>query len=145
MSEVDDLLESLADHPDVTVVIGAGIEHSGSGRTTLFARGDGHVEIVNRAHGSERTFEASIVPDRIALLGRELADLGLTSLAPRQGNRLPGDVPVRVEVRRDGRTLHEADLWHGDRYEDPALDGVLKCYEPLVSEITGGELPWGRG
>jgi hypothetical protein len=143
MDSADEVLEELAAHPDAAVTIGAGTEHWERGATTLTVHGDGRTEVHNRAHGEERELEGRLDPTRVAELGRELVRLGLTSLRPHPGDRLPGDVPVWVAVERAGETLHEAKLWHGDRYRDPELDSMLRSYQRLVEELTDGELPFG--
>ena len=145
MDSADEVLEDLATHPDASVTIGAGTEHWERGATALTVHGDGRAEVHNRAGGAEREFEGRLDPTRLAELGRDLARLGLTSLQPHPGDRLPGDVPVWVAVERAGQTLHEATLWHGDRYDDPGLDGVLERYQRIVEELTDGELPFGGG
>jgi hypothetical protein len=138
-------LEDLAAHPDVTVTIGAGTEHWERGATTLKVHGDGRAEVHNRAYGEERELDGRLDAPRVAELGRDLVRLGLTSLRPHPGERQPGDVPVWIAVDRADETLHEATLWHGDRFVDPGLDGVLERYQRLVEELTDGELPFGRG
>jgi len=99
----------------------------------------------NRASGAERVIEGRLDPPRVAELGHDLVRLGLTSLRPHPGDRTPGDLPVWVAVEHAGDTLHEATLWHGDRYDDSGLDGVLERYQRIVEEVTGGELPFGSG
>jgi hypothetical protein len=145
MDSADEVLEDLAAHPDGSVTIGAGTEHWERGATTLTVHGDGRAEVHNRASGAEREFEGRLDPAQVAELGRDLVRLGLTGLRQHPGNREPGDVPVWVAVERSGETLHEATLWHGDRYDDSGLDGVLERYQRLVEELTGGELPFGGG
>ena len=145
MDSADEVLEDFAAHPDASVTIGAGTEHWERGETTLTIHGDGRAEVHNRASGAERQFEGRLDPPRVAELGRDLVRLGLTSLQPHPGDRRPGDVPVWVAVERAGETLHESTLWHGDRYEDSGLDGVLQRYQRIVEELTDGELPFGGG
>ncbi len=55
----------------------------------------------------------------------------------------PDDDPVRLTVRRDGATVHEASLRHSQRFEDADLDRVLAQWEQVVGEVTAGELPYG--
>ena len=137
-------VEHLGDDPDVRVAIGVGEEHAPHGATTLIVGGDGRAVVRCRADGEERELGGLLDGEQVSELGRDLARLGLTSLSAHPGDRRPGDVPVRVAVERAGETLHEAALWHGDRYSDPALDGVLVRYQRLVEELSGGELPFGR-
>ena len=145
MDRAREALEDLAANPDVTVTIGAGSDGWENGATTLKLQGDGRVEVQNLAGGKERKFEGRLDAPRVEELGRDLARLGLTSLEPQPGQRRPGDAPVWVAVERGGEALHEARLWHGDRFADPGLDGVLDHYQRLVEQVTGGKLPFGEG
>ena len=140
MGAADDVLEDLTAHADATVAIGAGEEYAEGGAATLAVHGDGRIVVHQLENGAERETEGRLEPARVSELGRELARLGFTSLRARAGERQPGDVPVWVAIDLEGETLHRAQLWHGDRYDDSGLDGVLVLYRRLVDEVTGGEL-----
>jgi hypothetical protein len=142
MATAAEVLADLTAHPDATVAIVTGEMGFGAGETTLLAHGDGRLELVNRTERDERRLEGPRDPERVARLGRELAQLGLTELRATEGLRVPGDSPVVVRVELGGQVLHEADLWYADRHSDPGLDGVIRLYDGIVHEISGGKLPY---
>jgi hypothetical protein len=134
----DDALSRLPDDPSLTVQIAIGIEHFEDGLVTLTVHGDGRATVVVRSAGEERRYERRLEPDELRRLGEELADLGLTSLRARPGGRPPDDAPVEVLVARDGRPLHSAELWYGDRWEDPQLDRLVRRFDALVDSVSEG-------
>ena len=131
----DDDLSRLADDPDLTVQIAIGIEHFEDGLVTLTVHGDGRATVVVRSAGDEQRYERRLEPDELRRLGEELDELGLTSLSARPGGRRPDDAPIEVLVARDGRPLHTAELWYGDRWDDPRLDGVVRRFDALVEQV----------
>ena len=134
----DDDLSRLADDPDLTVQIAIGIEHFEDGLVTLTVHGDGRATVVVRNAGQEQRYERRLEADELRRLGEELDKLGLTSLRARPGGRPPDDAPIDVLVARDGRPLHSAELWYGDRWDDPRLDGVVRRFDALVDQIKAG-------
>jgi hypothetical protein len=131
------VLSQLADDPDLTVQIAIGIEHFEDGLVTLTVHGDGRATVVVRNAGEEERYERRLEPDEVRRLGEELDALGLTSLEARPGGRPPDDAPIDVLVARDGKPLHSAELWYGDRWDDPRLDGVVRRFDALVEKVKG--------
>lgn len=130
--------------PGVVVSVRMGVEGFRSGEITLTVGGDGAVRVVQRKTAGERTYEATWPRERLDAFGAELAGLGFCGLAAIPGGRKPGDTPMRIALMKDGEALCEAALWHGDRYKDPALDALIKRYDAVVSELSGGVLPFER-
>jgi hypothetical protein len=141
---MDELLRKLAELPDVKICIGSGIEHWRTGEVTLSVRGHGEVEVRQLQGGAERTYHARLEAAQIYDFGAALADLDFTRLRDSAEVREPDDVPVWFVIYRGEAQLHYSKLWYGDRYEDTQLDGILKRYEELVSEVTDGFLPYGK-
>jgi hypothetical protein len=133
-----EVLQRLAEHPDVTVEIATGIEHWERGVIALSVRGDGEAAVVNRCAGSEQRYGGRLDADAVRELGSALAGLELPG---RSGMTEPDDVPVKVTVTRDGETLEQGEAWYSRRYEDPRLDGLIRRYDALVGEVTAGGLP----
>jgi hypothetical protein len=129
------VLSQLADDPDLTVQIAIGIEHFEDGLVTLTVHGDGRATVVVRSAGEEQRYERTLEPDELRALGEELDALELTELRAKPGGRKPDDAPIEVLVARDGRPLHSARLWYGDRWDDPRLDGVVRRFDALVEEV----------
>lgn len=136
------LLAELA--PGVVVSVRLGVENFRSGEITLTVGGDGAVRVLQRKSGAERTFETTWPRDRLDALGAEFAALGFCDLTAIPGGRKPGDTPMRIALVKDGTAVCEADLWHGDRYKNQPLDALIKRYDAVVSEVSGGVLPFER-
>jgi hypothetical protein len=134
----DDDLSRLADDPDLTVQIAIGIEHFEDGLVTLTVHGDGRATVVVRNAGQEQRYERRLEADELRRLGAELDERGRPAPRARPGGRPPDDAPIDVLVARDGRPLHSAELWYGDRWDDPRLDGVVRRFDALVDQIKAG-------
>jgi hypothetical protein len=145
MASATDVLGDLSAHPDATVALSIGTEHFGAGLITLTLHGDGRIGVLNRSRGEERHFDLPADPARATELARELAALDLVELRAAEDPRPPGDVPIDVRVDLGGETLHHTELWHGDRWKDPRIDQLVRRFDALVEEATGGALPYGDG
>ena len=130
-----DLLQRLAEHPDVTVEIASGIEHWERGEVVLSVSGDGEASVLNRRAGREQRFAGRLDAAAVGELGAALAGLELPG---RSGATEPDDVPVKVAVRRDGTTLEQGEAWYSRRWEDPRLDDLLRRCDALVEQLTAG-------
>jgi hypothetical protein len=133
---VPDLLD-----PSVCVEIAVGTEGFDSGEITLAVAGDGSARIVQRVAGEVHEHDGRLDPEALQGFMGLLAANALQELEPRGETSPPGDVPVRVRVRRGGERVHEAMLWHSERYRDDRLDAILRGWESLVSELSLGQLP----
>ncbi len=135
-----DLLEHLGDNDAIVVSMTLGIEHFRSGRVRVDVRGDGLVTVTQRKSGTDKSWSATWSRGRIGEIGRELAGTGFCRLRPAEGGREPDDVPVEIAITDGARSVCSASLWHGDRYEDKALDALIRRYDAIVSEVTAGVL-----
>jgi hypothetical protein len=132
----------LAD-PGSTLEVAVGREHFRNGEVALTVHGSGEVDVVQLRSGAERDWHARLAGDRLRALAQALAEVDVAGLRPRAGSRDPDDDPVRVAVRDAGEPVHEAQLWHADRYADAGLDRLLTHWQALTEEVTGGALPYG--
>ena len=136
LARVSDLFD-----PSVSLEISVGVEGFDSGEITLAVSGDGSTRVVQRVAGE--------VHERDGRLDRETRDEfvhlltanDLEALEPLGEPSPPGDVPVHVRVRRGDEVLHDTMLWHSERYRDGRLDAILRRWESLVSDLSGGQLP----
>jgi hypothetical protein len=136
MTQTANILSALAAHPDAQVKIRVGTEHWGDGRVTLAIGGSGRIRVSRERSGHCDVVEAEVSRERIDAMGRALRDAGFASLTPRPGLRVPGDVPVVLELDASEEGRYVANLWHGDRYVDPGLDRILRLHTSLVAQIT---------
>ena len=141
-SPADELLRSLSRHADAVVSVTGGTEHFGKGLVTLSVHGTGRIQIINRRSGKTTTYEGKLTTAQVEQLGRTFSDAGFTTLESPGPPRAPGDTPVVLEVRRGDRQVFRRELWHGDRYQQPGLDTILKRSDAIVTETTNGELPY---
>ncbi len=133
--------QPLSDHPELTVEITTGNEGWHTGRIVLAVGGDGSVEVRNRRSGEERSFSGRLERPEVDALGGELSGLDLPG---RVDETEPDETPVFVALRQSGELVGSAEAWNARRYEDPRLDGVLRRSEAIVSDVTGGRLPFGE-
>ena len=129
--------------PTSAVEVAVGREHFRSGEVALTVHGSGEVDVVQLRSGAERDWHARLAHDRLRALAAELAELDIAGLRPRDGGRDPDDDPVRVALTAAGEPVHEAQLWHADRFADARLDRLLTRWQALTEEVTGGALPYG--
>lgn len=142
--DVDSSVPGRADDAKAGVKIAVGIEGFRTGRIHLRVQANGDVKVEPRRSGAVRDWTVRWAPDRLAELGAALARDGFCAIAPVDGKRKPGDVPVMLELARSGDHVCGADVWHDDRYANKGLDDIIKRFDAAVSEITGGELPFGK-
>jgi hypothetical protein len=133
--------QPLSDHPELTVEVTTGIEGWHTGRIELAVDGDGGVEVRNVRSGAERRFGGRLEPADVDALGDELTGLDLPG---RVGETEPDETPVIVALRQRGEVVGTAEAWNARRYEDARLDRALRRCEAIVSEVTGGRLPFGE-
>jgi hypothetical protein len=129
--------------PSSALEVAVGREHFRNGEVALTVRGSGEVDVVQLRSGAERDWHARLAADRVQALAAELAELDLAALRPREGGRDPDDDPVRLALRAGDERVHEAHLWHADRFADDRLDRLLTRWQALTEEVTGGALPYG--
>ena len=129
--------------PTSAVEVAVGREHFRNGEVALTVHGSGEVDVVQLRSGAERDWHARLADDRLRALAAELAELDIAGLRPRGGDRDPDDDPVRVALTAAGEPVHEARLWHADRFADARLDRLLTHWQALTEEVTGGALPYG--
>ena len=141
-ASVNELLAGLEGHPDVTVEVTTGLENWRKGLVVLAAKGDGTAEVLNRVSGKESRKAGKVAPAALKALAKACAAVGIPTLKSPPGPREPGDTPVVLRVRQGARVLAEANVWYADRYDNAALDKVVEAYDAIVSDLTGGELPY---
>ncbi|MEO8689551.1 MAG: hypothetical protein ABI611_15235, partial [Solirubrobacteraceae bacterium] len=100
----------------------------------------GSVDVLNRRAGKEQRFGERLERAAIDALGGDLAGLELPG---RGGPSEPDETAVKVAVRRDGGVISEGEAWDGRRYEDGRLDGLLRRFDAIVADVSGGKLPYG--
>src|SRR5829696_3594219 len=123
-----------------TLEVAVGREHFRNGEVALIVHGSGEVDVVQLRSGAERDWHARLAEDRLRALADELAELDVGALRPHEGGRDPDDDPVRVALTAAGEPVHEARLWHADRFADDRLDRLLSRWQALTEEVTGGAL-----
>jgi hypothetical protein len=141
---VDDLLRCLGDDPDLGIEVRDGIEDFREGEITLRLAGTGMAEVVHRRSGREEHYREPLGSARARALGQELADLGVGELEPNDRTRNRDETELRFAVTRGDEVLYEVELPHNDRWENPALQGLIERYEATVEDVTDGALPWGE-
>ena len=129
--------------PASALEVAVGREHFRNGEVALTVHGSGAVDVVHLRSGAERDWHARLADDRLRALADELAELDVAGLRPRAGGRDADDDPVRVALRAGREPVHEAQLWHADRFGDERLDRLLTRWQALTEEVTGGALPYG--
>ena len=129
--------------PSSALEVSVGQQHFRNGEVTLVIDGSGAMRVVQLRSGAEREWEGRLPAARVAALAEELAALDLRSVSSPGRGRDPDDDPVHLVLRAPGADPHEARLWHADRYEDARLDRLLRRWQALTEEITGGALPYG--
>ncbi len=130
--------------PSSTLEVTVGREHFRNGEVRLAVHGTGAAEVVQLRSGTEREWQGRLGDERVRSLSQELGGLELTALRPSGGGRDPDDDPVRLVLRSGDDAVHEARLWHADRFEDARLDRLLTRWQALTEEITDGALPYGE-
>jgi phytoene dehydrogenase-like protein len=136
--------QPLLQDPGSELEVAVGREHFRNGQVALTVHGSGEIDVVQLRSGAERDWHATFADDRLRALAAELAELDVAALRPRAGGRDPDDDPVRVALRAGGEPLHEAQLWHADRFADDRLDRLLTRWQALTEEVTDGALPYGE-
>ena len=141
---MNDLLQSLSEHPDVSVSIAIGIEHWKTGLTTLIVRGDGDVKVLNQRAGKETVFTGHLSSQSVQEFGAALVQADFSALPPSaQTNRTPGDMPVFLKLQQGETTQLDQRVWHGDRYKDKKVNAIIMQFENLVAEVANTELAYG--
>ena len=136
MPQTSNILSALAAHPDAEVTIRVGTEHWSEGRVTLAIRGSGRIRVSRERSGRCDVLEAEVSRERVDAMGRALRDAGFANLTARVGSRVPGDVPVVLELEAGDGDRYTAALWHGDRHVVPGLDRILRLHESLVAQVS---------
>jgi hypothetical protein len=139
-----DVIRGLPDDPDLSVEITTGTEHFRHGAIALTVRGDGAVSVLQRRSGEEREYHGRLDAERIRRLADELASDELGELRDSGGDWEPDTFPVAIRIERAGELLHAASIRESDRWKDERLNRLVRRYDALVSELTDGQLPYGR-
>jgi hypothetical protein len=142
VSDVAAILDRLDGHADAAIEITTGVEHFRKGLVVLSVGGDGRFVIVNRRAGNETRQDGKLDAAALREFAADVAAGGIARLEARPGPRQPGDSPVVIKVLKDGRVVLEKRLWDADRWEDKGLERVLARYDQVVSNATGGQLPY---
>ena len=130
--------------PASTLEVAVGRENFRNGVVTLAVHGTGAAEVLQLRSGAEREWQGRLPEERVGALAAELGELDVAGLRPSGRARDPDDDPVRLVLRAGDDAVHEAQLWHADRYEDERLDRLLRHWQALTEEITDGTLPYGE-
>jgi hypothetical protein len=141
---VDDLLRELGDDPDLAIEVRDGLEGFRGGEITLRVDGNGVAEVIHRRSGREERYSEPLGAARARALGLELAELGVGRLQTNGRPLARDESEIRFAVTRGSELLHEIELPQGDRWEEPALQGLLERWEAIVEDVTDGALPWGE-
>ena len=139
---MSELLANLGTRADVTVRVTTGTEYFRKGEVELSIRGDGRVDIVNRASGAVRTYSGTLDAQEVAALGEQFAAAGFMTLRPGEGDRSPGDSLVILELLQGDKKLLRTEMWHADRYDMPGLDAIVTSNDEIVQKLTDGFLPY---
>jgi hypothetical protein len=139
---MEDTLRALDRIPDALVMIRYGTEHFANGLITLRIYSDGRAEVEQLSAGAKTIDELRLPPERIAALGRQLAEHGFTARRTSKLPREPGDTELLLELRRGGAVQAASQIWYADRYKDRELDAIMKLVEALIHEVTKGRLGW---
>lgn len=140
---MEELLQQLSQHPDVTVSVQTGIPGWYTGEILLSISGDGTVKVRNVYSNGEKTYEGRLESTQVQELGNELATHGFTQIKPSSApTRVVDDLPVVLRIERGTEQLYEAKLWHADRHSDAGFDRILKRADELISQLTHGALPF---
>jgi hypothetical protein len=129
--------------PASALEVAVGREQFRNGEVALTVHGSGEVDVVQLRSGAERDWHAQLADDRLRALADELAELDVAGLRSSGTDRDPDDDPVRLALRAAGEPVHEAQLWHADRFADDRLDRLLTRWQALTEEVTDGALPYG--
>ena len=101
-------------------------------------------EVVHRRGGREERYREPLGAERARALGAELADLGVGELKAHDRPLKRDESEVHITITRGDEVLHEVEVPHGDRWEKPALQGLIERWEAIVEDVTDGALPWGE-
>ena len=138
---MEELLQQLSQHPDVTVTVQTGIPDWYTGEIRLAIRGDGTITAHKVRSKGEQMYAGQLDATQVQELGNELATHGFTQIQPSSApTRLPDDMPVVLRIARGAEQLYEARLWHADRFSDPGLDRILRRTDELIAQLRRGPL-----
>ncbi|MBV9788224.1 MAG: hypothetical protein JOZ51_08630 [Chloroflexi bacterium] len=139
---MEELLQQLSQHPDVTITVQTGIPDWYTGEIRLVIRGDGTITAHKVRSKGEQTYAGRLDAAQVQELGIELATHGFTQIQPASAlTRVPDDVPVVLRIERGTERLYEARLWHADRFADPGLDRILRRADELIAQLSRDALP----
>jgi hypothetical protein len=139
-SDANNQLPQLSAHPALEILIRTGTQHWATGEITLVVRGTGVVEVAQRQATETASFEGALPKDELDSLGRTLHAHRFTASRTSAPTREPGDTPLMLTLRRDGKVVFEANLWEADRDLDSDLDAILRSAGQLLHRVSAGKL-----
>lgn len=139
-NEANPQLQQLSAHPALEIMIRTGTQHWASGEITLVVHGNGAVELTQRQANETAPFTGALSKDELDAFGQALHEHRFTAPRSSAPTREPGDTPVVLTLRRDGKVVFEANLWEADRDLDADLDAILRSADQLIHRISGGKL-----
>jgi hypothetical protein len=121
------------------LVVEAGNESFGPGRTRVEVNATGAVRISNRFLGRERAVEAAIPPaDAARLLQQARA---VRPPPPWPGRPLiPDEVTYQIAVYDGGSAVYTTACLHGDLRADPAADDLITTLRSIVREAANRQI-----
>lgn len=139
-NDANNQLQQLSAHPALEILIRTGTQHWASGEISLAVHGSGAVQVTQRQATTTASFEGVLSKGELDSLGRTLHEHRFTSARTSSPSREPGDTPVMLTLRRDGKVVFEANLWEADRDLDPDLDAILRVAARLIHRVSAGKL-----
>ena len=107
----------------------------------MTVRGTGEVDVDHWRSGEHNRYTGTLDRAERERIDEELAALDVTHLAPSRNVYRPDEQTITVELRRGDEVLHHADLPAGDRDSDERLDRLMRIYDDLVTQVSGGVAP----
>lgn len=133
-------LQQLSAHSALEILIRTGTQHWASGEISLAVHGSGAVQVTQRQATTTASFEGVLSKGELDAFGQALHAHRFTAARTSSPSREPGDTPVVLTLRRDGKVVFEAEIWAADRDEDADLDAILRTADRLIHRVSAGKL-----